>query len=530
MVTTPLREALEMARVNLDAMIRREDFAIQEEEFAMDLIQDFPISLLRQESPILKLLRKPDFQRETNHWSPDQIVTFVASFLDNEVIPSLILWKSPTYIFVIDGGHRLSALRAWMEDDYGDRIISQAFYNGSISDDQKRIAKRTRHLIEQKIGPYSELLKHVDAKGSDPMFRRAKTLVTRGLTLQWIQGSNPAIAETSFYKINSQGTPLDDIERLLIENRKKPIAVGARVILRAGTGHQYWSGFTDDKVKQEIVAVAENLHDMLFEPEVETPLKTLDVPLGGSVSPIDALALLVDFLLIASNRAEQPKTITEYADDDTGDATLSVLVKSRDVLSWITGNKNGSLGLHPAVYFYNERGKYNRFLFLGMVSVVADKLRNNDAEFFKKFTKTRPKVETFLIDNKSLIAIVLQNMGRYQRVPKMRDLFNFLVSEGIDGRDATAEGAIAHLGLRGRIVDVTAIQTSSHITDDTKSALTVKNLIASALKCPICGGLLDPTKSVSYDHKVPVRDKGTGDISNVQMAHPYCNLGKDSLI
>ena len=59
-----------------------------------------------------------------DHWTPEQVVTFVASFLDSEVIPSLILWKSPMYIFVIDGGHRLSALRAWMGDDYGDNAIS----------------------------------------------------------------------------------------------------------------------------------------------------------------------------------------------------------------------------------------------------------------------------------------------------------------------------------------------------------------------------------------------------------------------
>jgi hypothetical protein len=85
-------------RVNLDAMIPRADFAIEEAEFVLDLIRDFPISNLMAESPILKLLRKPDFQRETNHWSPDQMITFVASFLDNEVIPSLILWKSPTFI------------------------------------------------------------------------------------------------------------------------------------------------------------------------------------------------------------------------------------------------------------------------------------------------------------------------------------------------------------------------------------------------------------------------------------------------
>jgi hypothetical protein len=102
-------------RVDLDAMIPREDFAIAQETYVLDLIKDFPVTHLANESPILKLLRKPDFQRETNHWNPDQVVSLLASFVDGEVIPSLILWKAPRYIFVIDGGHRLSALRAWME-------------------------------------------------------------------------------------------------------------------------------------------------------------------------------------------------------------------------------------------------------------------------------------------------------------------------------------------------------------------------------------------------------------------------------
>ncbi len=115
-------------------MIPREDFAVSEEPYVMDLIRDFPITSLNSTSPILRLLRKPDFQRETNHWTPEQLVTFVSSFLDSEVIPSLILWKAERYIFVIDGGHRLSALRAWMEDDYGDGAISLAFYKGDITD------------------------------------------------------------------------------------------------------------------------------------------------------------------------------------------------------------------------------------------------------------------------------------------------------------------------------------------------------------------------------------------------------------
>jgi len=159
-------------RVDLDAMIPREDFAIAEEAYVIDLIPAFPITHLESESPIFRLLRKPDFQRETNHWSPDQLVTFVASFVDSEVIPSLILWKAPRYIFVIDGGHRLSALRAWMEDDYGDGAISLKFYKGDISQEQRDVAKRTRKLVEQKVGRYSTLRSQVDTKGECPVDRR----------------------------------------------------------------------------------------------------------------------------------------------------------------------------------------------------------------------------------------------------------------------------------------------------------------------------------------------------------------------
>src|ERR1035441_7098169 len=149
------------------------------------------------------------------------MATFVASFLDNEVIPSLILWKSPTYIFVIDGGHRLSTLRAWIEDDYGDGALSASFYKGEISEDQKRIAKRTRKLIEQKIGRFSTLKSNVDSKNDSEITKRAKVLFTRVLALQWVQGS-ASVAESSFFKINSRGTPLDETETSLIQNRRKP--------------------------------------------------------------------------------------------------------------------------------------------------------------------------------------------------------------------------------------------------------------------------------------------------------------------
>lgn len=516
-------------RVNLDAMIPREDFEVEDGEFAVDLVQQFPLSYLAMGSSFQKLLRKPDFQRETNHWSPEQIATFIASFLDNEVVPSLIFWKAPTYIFVIDGGHRLSALRSWIEDDYGDGALSKTFYGGEIPMEQKRSAQRARILIERRIGRYANLKKLADSKGSDTESKRANRMTTRGLTLQWVQGS-PALAESSFYKINSQGTPLDDVERMLIENRRKPIAIGARYVLRGGSGHSYWSAFTSREAVSKIQTLGKKFHDLLFEPESSEPLRTMDVPVGGSVSPVDALSLLIDFLTIASSREVPTKTISEYADDGVGDETAQVLARALEVLNRMTGSSNGSLGLHTAVYFYNERAKHSRFLFLGFAALIAEKLRNNDTYFFKKFTYARSKIEDFLIENKSLIGIVLQNLAKGQRVPKMKEMFDLLIATVMVGASLEVTTVISQLGMKGRILDVTTTQLSPTITDETKASLLIRASISSAKRCPLCNGRMEINKSVSYDHITDRKYDGTGDIDNVQMAHPYCNNSKDSLL
>lgn len=511
------------SRVNLDAMIPREDFAIEDQEYDLDLFQSFPISNLRSDGPILKLLRKPDFQRETNHWKPDQVATFIASFLDNEVIPSLILWKSPSLIFVIDGGHRLSALRAWVLDDYGDGPLSREFYGGEISDDQRKVARRARNLIERQIGRYSTLEKLVDSKTGDQQSRRANRLFTRSLNLQWVQGT-ASVAETSFYKINSQGTPLDDTEEMLIRNRKKPIAIGARAIIRAGAGHKYWSAFSSENA-EKIETLAADFYNLVFQPEANVPLKTLDVPVGGSVSPVDALSLLIETLTISGARNQEVKGIKDYINDEDGEETIQVLQNSISVIRRMTGNTAGSLGLHPAVYFYNERGKYSRFLFLGMLSLFTEKIRNNDSQFFRDFSKSRRKIEEFLLQNKSIIGIVLQNLGRTRRIPKMRDLFMFLVNNLKSGSNVTTEQAIEHLGLQGRILDVKAIQTSPKFTEDTKSMIFLQSALAGAVRCAICDAYLDPGKSLSYDHILRRAEGGTGDASNAQLSHPFCNTG-----
>jgi hypothetical protein len=512
-------------RVSLDAMIKREDFAAQiSDEPAPEMIRELNVTNLLPDSPIRKQLRKPEFQRESNHWSPDQACRFLVSFIDGAVIPSIILWRSTNFIFVIDGAHRLSALCAWIADDYGDRSESGSFYSGDISKEQKRIAARTRTLVDKHVGSFSALKNLVGKASSDISGKRAGAMFVRPIYIQQVFGS-PKVAEDSFFAINTQGTPLDETETFLIKNRNKSVAIGSRAIVRAGAGHPYWSQFSK-KNQEEIIELASNLHRIIFEPEVTTPLRTLDLPLGGSASPVDALAVLIDFLSVANSktalRVGDPST---YGNDETGEETIEVLRGGLKIANRITGNSGESLGLHPAVYFSNDKGKHSRFLFLGMIATVMEKLKNNDDGWFRKFTLSRRSTERFLIPNKSLIGIMLQNLAKTQRIPKMRDMFNYLAANGSNDGPIAPEQVMSHLGITGRTYDVTTTTRGVAFTDETKSQIYYREAIAKAHTCPICGGLLDISKSVSYDHVTRIRDGGLGTAENGQMVHPYCNTG-----
>lgn len=142
--------------VNLDALIPREDLAIGDGVASGEPGDDkISIASIGGNTFFTGPLRKPDFQRETNHWTSQKIVDLVAAFLDRRLIPAVILWRAGKYNFVIDGAHRLSALLAWVWDDYGDGERSRALFGMPLPPDQIAIAKRTRDLVKKEIGPYA---------------------------------------------------------------------------------------------------------------------------------------------------------------------------------------------------------------------------------------------------------------------------------------------------------------------------------------------------------------------------------------
>lgn len=510
--------------VNLDAMIKREDFAASDDEKAnFELVQSISLRDFTSGGLIGPSLRKPDFQRETNHWNPEQVVSLLECFVNGDLIPSVILWQSPTYLFVIDGGHRLSVLRAWVEDDYGDGPTSQSFFGYEIATNQKAVALKTRELVASRVGTWQ----HYQAKSTDSNLdsserKRLNAAILRALPIQWVKGDADK-AEKSFFKINTKGTPLDDLEELLLKSRRKPVSIAARAIIRAGKGHKYWSAF-DSTFATQIETVAKKLHSALFDPEFRTPIKTLDLPLGGPKGVRMALQVLIEVILIAiRDQRGWPKNIDDLADDEDGSSTVKTLAKTLDLMQRITGNDGGSLGLHPAVYFYGPTGRHSSPMFMGTVTLIATKLINNDKLFFIKFSSIRSKLEETLIEFKDLIATILQKQVSHKRVAHYAQLLDQTIYKLLEAGEVSEIDLVKFSGLDGKIITGNSVRSPKRFSEDTKSQVFIRSALASAVKCSICNGYLDTAKSVSYDHIERVEDGGGSASTNLQLTHPYCN-------
>lgn len=522
-----------MAKIstNLDALIPRADFAALDGRVVQssDNIQQIHLhNLVGENNYIFKMLRKPDFQRETNQWSASQIATLVESFLEGELIPAVILWRSEaSHIFVIDGGHRLSALLAWAKNDYGDGTTSSIFFNNEVARHQKNAAERTRKLVQERVGTYvdwAERFKNLDLIEDSKQRRWAGNFSARGVQVQWINGDADK-AESSFFKINSQGTALDPVETKILKNRNKPAAIVARSIVRSATGHRYWSRFPEEQQIQ-IMKLSKESHGLLFSPEINNPVRTLDLPIGGSASNARALDLLISIAEIS----ESPHASLSLAvDDTTGDATVSLLKGTKRVLDRICGNSPGSMGLHPAVWFYNQQGRQSDHLLLGIMTIFAKKIRDNHPTFFVDFTVNRKIIEQYLVENKDILSRFVSTVGSANRQARAVDMLNLVIDKALSSEHMPPLEEVAAAMKLGSRAFIVSEQAGREFTDDTKSAAFIRAALKGALRCPICDGFLEPVRSVTYDHKLAKRDGGDGGIDNCELAHPFCNSAKDRI-
>jgi hypothetical protein len=64
--------------------------------------------------------------------------------------------------------------------------------------------------------------------------------------------------------------------------------------------------------------------------------------------------------------------------------------------------------------------------------------------------------------------------------------------------------------------------TRKNFSSDTKSAKFLSEAKSSLIECEICRAYMH-RNSITFDHIQDKKDGGSGDPSNAQIAHPYCN-------
>ncbi|WP_292291608.1 DUF262 domain-containing protein [Mesorhizobium sp.] len=505
--------------VNLDALVSREDFETYTANDDAPVQQTISIRDLERSAFFYLALRKPDFQRETSEWEAKRVAGLVRTFIEGDLIPAVILWKHREYLFVIDGSHRLSALIAWVHDDYGDGERSQKFFGHSIPAEQMEYAKRTRQIVEKEVGSYAD---HVAAAQNPAPYgpdivARSRALGSRVLNLQWVRG-DAAKAEDSFARINQQAATITPQELQLIKGRRMPDVMAARAIIRRGTGHQYWSSFSNE-IQAEIRSIASDTFKLLFEPTLSYPIKSLNLPAGGSVYAAPTLRMVYDFVNIS---------VGAVADeiDTTGQRTVEFLKRARRAAQLVISNAPSSLGLHPAVYFYSWTGKQQPILFLTMADILVDLDRRKKLD---EFVKRRASLEKFIINHRTLLNQIVRKFGTKDSGKGHLRSFYEKVFESIgagksdaDIVDAlTSDKAFTYLQpSESPYAGVSPTRYSAQV----KSGLVMSGLLEHSPKCAICGGLV-PHQAISVDHKQGRAHGGESNPENLQLTHPYCNTG-----
>ncbi len=527
------------AYVNLDALIPREDLAA-------------PATMDANKAPVIKLsdleatslsyafLRKPDFQRETANWSPQQILDLVETFLSGNIIPSIVMWKNGKDVFVIDGSHRLSALIAWVQDDYGAGAISIKHYQNSIPVAQKTIHDDTRKLIEDRIGTYEQhkAAALYPSTTPAPVMERASRMAWREMSVQWVDNSTVDQARDAFFRINQGGTKIDPTEIKLLRSNSSAISISTRAVARGGSGHAYWDIFGEEANRAETAKLGLQIKALLFEPRLIVPIKTLDLPLAGFEYGSHVLPFAFD-LIATTNRIVMPsgtskgKWAKEFPDDKSGAATVEFLKKTKKMVELVLSKERHSLGLHPALYFYSPDGSFQATTLFNMthwlMELYEQKKLNN-------FVKVRARFEAIIMAHPAFVHPPKNALGSGKRTrARMVELFSQTLSHLEGGMTADeawasliAEEKFGYLvaaeaqakqdaaeGVPGRAFDRAA-----------KSGSYLAQAVSTAIKCPLCQGLMHTNGMVS-DHTEERSKGGSSARDNARQVHPICNSNRE---
>lgn len=288
--------------------------------------------------------------------------------------------------------------------------------------------------------------------------------------------------------------------------------------MRMGLGHKYWSKF-DVEQQTEIEELSKELNEMMFLPKLETPIKTLDVPMCGKHNN-SALPLIYEFVKICNNSTESEE------DDENGEKTIEFLKQTRKIARLINSNHPSSLGLHPLIYFYAKNGSFRVSAFYAFVTFIIDLDKNNKKNLF---IKHRASFEEIYYKNSALVQLITRkyrsSTNAMVQVKKFFMEILYLLEQGI-GKEYVIEKIIEkkeYSYLPNNIAEDDMVETAE-FNSKRKSEVFIRDALKSAIKCPICGGYINKN-AISIDHISRKQDGGKSNVENGQVTHPYCNTG-----
>jgi len=508
-------------QVTLDALIPRADLF----EMVDPVVADTRVIRISDLKPgvIYDMLRKPDFQRETNNWTPLQIMRLIETFAKADIIPSVILWQSGSRIFIVDGAHRLSALVAWVRDDYGAGSISREFYGNRMPDHQIKLHDETRKLVNEAVGSWADKEKQMSA------------LNLKDIHVQWINRTEPQQAADSFIRINSGGTVIDPLEARILQAKRSALAIAARAIARGGSGHEYWRHFSNSDARNRVPQLGREIYNLMFTPELESPIKTMDIPLAGFGYGPAVLRLAFDLVALANGLDEPDSTRTindsssDVQNDDTGTETVQHLERTKRAMSLLLSNENLSLGLHPALYFYNAGGTFQP---AALQNTTAWALSLEKRKKIIDFLSIRGAFEKLAIEHPVLIKTPTHTFGsgsrtRSNKVMLFDRMFEVLIKNpDIDAAWKIIAGEFPKLAVE----DADQNKKSKNGTGGAKFSRAAKNSasfaeLSSVATCQLCGGLLHKNGK-TVDHIKERSSQGSSASENARWVHPACNSNR----
>jgi hypothetical protein len=520
-----------------------------------------------------QLFRKPDFQRATAAWTPEQCLSLLESIVDNQVVPSLIMWASPnnTLHYILDGGHRISVVMAWLFDDWGDKRAPNEY--GSHEEEQRirRAATVVRDLVNTRIGTIQEYqaageeIIRLTNEGKAPRQEMEDRRFERGsfynrfrsggvaFDILWVTG-NYDRAERSFASINRSGTKLSEWELKLIDNRNSSFIRAVMALANNASAEHYWLGDVPDgsdkpQMQQQARAIVQGiheLHDTLFTPPFRRPPRELRQPWFVIQKREQRPPYIAELLVVADGGKGQDGEIAAAIDRDKSAPPAAIIANGtrlidrvRATFEHITGPSPRSMALVPALYLYSDTPTYVRSLFYGLLYWIVNGSEEEILQRKRIFCAYRSSFEQVLEAGKAdFINTISRGTGSGPEVtvPTARyyqGLLTALIAhKGDMAAPGFAEAYNAILkGPNGSRTRATATSSgrSRSFTPNMKSRLVLHQIMRLAPRCGICGGLIDPQSNVQHDHVVEYAKGGTTTPDNQRLTHPFCNNNRPAI-